>query len=258
MTEPFLLLPQWPSMPAGVGALSTTRCGGVSQGPYDDARGSGGFNLGLHCGDELEAVNANRAQLQRGLPGPPAWISQVHGAEVADAARVVAGEPARADASIATRPGVVCAVLTADCLPVVLADTQGRAVGVAHAGWRGLAAGVLGETVRSMRARGAQDIVAWMGPAIGPGQFEVGPDVLDAFMAAPWAGAPVRACFAPHPAHEGKYLADIYGLARIALAAEGVGDVAGGSHCTFSERERFYSFRRDRITGRQATLAWLR
>lgn len=259
MTKPFLLVPHWPSMPKGVAALATTRCGGVSQGPYDDGKGCGGFNLGLHCGDNVEHVRANREHLQHVLPGQPAWISQVHGPDVADAAKVVAGEPARADASITDQRGVVCAVLTADCLPVVFADTESRVVGVAHAGWRGLASGVLAQTVRAMRERGARDVVAWMGPAIGPQQFEVGPDVLDAFMAAGLGDAKaVRACFADHPANAGKYLANIYGLARIALSADGVTNVAGGTHCTFTERDTFYSYRRDSVTGRQATLVWLR
>ncbi|MFD2367255.1 peptidoglycan editing factor PgeF [Pseudoduganella sp. GCM10020061] len=259
MSNPFVLVPHWPSMPKGVAALSTTRCGGFSTGPYDDGRGGGGFNLGLHCGDDTDTVYRNRERLQHLLPGQPAWLSQVHGAAVADAAKVLAGEPARADASVATEHGVVCAVMTADCLPVILADTAGKVVGAAHAGWRGLAAGVLGATVGEMRARGAADIVAWMGPAIGPGQFEVGQDVLDTFMSVGWGeGAAVRKCFATHQEHDGKYLADIYALARIALAAEGVTDVAGGTHCTYTERETFYSYRRDHVTGRQATLVWLR
>lgn len=259
MTNPFALVPHWPAMPKGVAALSTTRCGGFSSGAYDDGRGGGGFNLGLHCGDDTDTVYRNRERLQHLLPGQPAWISQVHGADVADAAKVVAGEPARADASVATARGIVCAVMTADCLPVLFADTGGKVVGAAHAGWRGLAAGVLGATVRDMRARGAGDIVAWLGPAIGPGQFEVGQDVLDVFMAAGLGeGGAVRACFAAHPANAGKYLADIYALARIALATEGVTDVAGGTHCTFTERDTFYSYRRDHVTGRQATLIWLR
>ncbi|HEU4851366.1 MAG TPA: peptidoglycan editing factor PgeF [Telluria sp.] len=259
MTDSFLLVPHWPSMPKGVAALSTTRRGGVSLGPYGDGKGGGGFNLGLHSGDDVEAVRENRAHLRHVLPGDPAWISQVHGAEVADAAKVASGEPARADASVTTERGVVSAILTADCLPVVLADSKGAVVGTAHAGWRGLAAGVLGETVRVMRERGAGDIVAWMGPAIGPQQFEVGQDVVDAFMDAGLGAADeVRRCFVAHPANAGKYLANIYALARIALARDGVNDVTGGLHCTFTERDTFYSYRRDHVTGRQATLAWLR
>lgn len=259
MTDPFLLVPDWPSMPKGVAALSTTRRGGVSTGAYGDGQGGGGFNLGLHSGDDVDAVRQNRARLRQLLPGDPAWISQVHGAGVADAAKVAGGAPARADASVTTERGVVSAILTADCLPVVLADSAGTVVGCAHAGWRGLAAGVLRETVRTMRERGAQDIVAWMGPAIGPQRFEVGQDVVDAFMAAELGDVDeVRTCFAAHPGHADKYLANIYALARMALARDGVTDVAGGNRCTFTETDNFYSYRRDHVTGRQATLVWLR
>lgn len=257
--SPFMLLPDWPSLPAGVGALATTRRGGVSVAPYDDGQGGGGFNLGLHCGDDPVHVRANRAQLESVLPGRPAWTAQVHGVAVADSASVAAGEPATADAGVASEPGVVCAILTADCLPVLFADTAGKVVGAAHAGWRGLAGGVLGETVRAMRERGAGEITAWMGPAIGPQKFEVGSDVLDAFAAG--AGSDeqrVRACFVPQPGQPGKYLADMFTLARIALAREGVTDVAGGNRCTATERDTFYSYRRDRVTGRQASLIWLR
>ena len=257
--KPFMLLPDWPSLPANVGALATTRRGGVSLAPYDDGQGGGGFNLGMHCGDNPEHVRANRAQLESVLPGRPAWTAQVHGVAVADSARVAAGEPATADAGIASQPGVVCAILTADCLPVLFADIQGRVVGAAHAGWRGLAGGVLGETVKAMREHGAGEITAWMGPAIGPTQFEVGDDVLQAFVAGAGPDAArVRDCFAPYPGRPGKYLADMFTLARITLARDGVTDVAGGTHCTATERDTFYSYRRDRITGRQASLIWLR
>lgn len=256
------IVPDWPDAPANIGALATTRQGGVSTGPYDDGHGGGGLNLGLHVGDDPEAVRANRARLQAELPGRPAWISQVHGVVVADAASVQPGAPVQvADASIASQPGVVCAVLTADCLPVLFADVDGTVVGAAHAGWRGLAAGVLGETVAAMRAAGAGEITAWLGPAIGPQQFEVGPEVLDSFLA--WARSPdeagqVRAAFAPYPGRPGKQLADLFALARLFLAREGVSRVHGGSHCTMTERNTFYSYRRDGVTGRQATLIWLK
>lgn len=253
-----LVFPEWPDLPAAVGALATSRDGGVSKGPYDDGKGGGGLNLGLHVGDDPEAVRANRARLQEWLPGRPAWISQVHGADVVDAATVGPDQPVRVgDASIATRAGVVCAILTADCLPVLFADLDGKVVGAAHAGWRGLAGGVLGTTAAAMRAAGAGEITAWMGPAIGANAFEVGADVLDAFLAA-LPGEPTRAAFRPYPGREGKYLADMFALARLMLARDGVTRVHGGSLCTASAPERFYSYRRDGVTGRQASLIWLK
>ncbi len=255
------LIPDWPDAPANIGALATTRTGGVSAAPYDDGQGGGGLNLGLHCGDDAEHVQQNRALLATSLPGRPAWISQVHGIAVADAASVQPGQPVQvADASVANAPGVVCAVMTADCLPVLFADVDGKVVGAAHAGWRGLAAGVLSETIRAMRAKGAGDITAWMGPAIGPGQFEVGTDVLDTFV----EGAPeseqgaVRAAFKPYPGRDGKYLADIYALARLFMARDGVTRVSGGSYCTATDALRFFSYRRDHVTGRQASLIWIK
>jgi YfiH family protein len=260
--DPGMITPDWPDAPANIGALASTRRGGASTGPYDDGTGGGGLNLGLHCGDVPEHVQANRAAVRALLPGAPAWISQVHGIAVVDAASVQPGAPVRvADASIATAPGVVCAVLTADCLPVLFADLAGTVVGAAHAGWRGLAAGVLGETVGAMRAAGAGDITAWLGPAIGPTRFEVGPDVLEAFLAgaaSPQAQQQVKAAFAPYEGRPGKYLADMNALARSMLARDGVTRVWGGEHCTASERDRFYSYRRDGVTGRQASLIWLR
>lgn len=243
------MVPHWPDLPANVGALATTRVGGVSVAPYDDGRGGGGLNLGTHVGDDPAAVARNRAQ----VPGKPAWLSQVHGVAVVDAASVGDGQPV-ADASIATQPGAVCAIMTADCLPVLFADMAGNVVGGAHAGWRGLAAGVLGETVRAMRAAGAGDITAWLGPAIGPAAFEVGDDVRETFMSAV-SGA--QAAFAPYPGRVGKYLADMNMLAKLMLAADGVTRVWGGEHCTVTEADRFYSYRRDGVTGRQASLIWI-
>lgn len=177
-----VVMPDWPDAPANVGMLATTRLGGVSRGPYDDGSGGGGLNLGLHVNDDPAAVAENRARLQALLPGRPAWIAQVHGADVVDASTVGIDQPVRTgDASIATQSGIVCAILTADCLPVLFADRAGRVVGAAHAGWRGLAGGVLGQTVARMRAAGAGEITAWLGPAIGAGAFEVGQDVVDSF-----------------------------------------------------------------------------
>jgi YfiH family protein len=182
----------------------------------------------------------------------------VHGVDVVDAATVGPDQPVRVgDASIATESGLVCAILTADCLPVLFADLDGRVVGAAHAGWRGLAGGVLGTTIAAMRAAGAGEITAWMGPAIGPTAFEVGPDVLDSFTAA-MPNADVGSCFAPYPGRPGKYLADMFTLARMMLARDGVTRVSGGERCTATERDHFYSYRRDGVTGRQASLIWLK
>ncbi|MCS0588425.1 peptidoglycan editing factor PgeF [Massilia norwichensis] len=254
-----VLWPDWPDLPANVGALATTRRGGVSAAPFDDGAGGGGLNLGLHVKDDPEAVRENRARLQALLPGRPAWIAQVHGREVVDARLVQPGAPVQTgDAGTAFEPGVVCAILTADCLPVLFADLEGKVVGAAHAGWRGLAGGVLQATVAQMRAQGAGEITAWLGPAIGPDAFEVGPDVLDAFRAALPDGAADDG-FRPYPGRDGKYLADMALLARRMLAGEGITRVYGGTRCTFTEGDRFYSYRRDGAgSGRQATLIWIK
>ena len=258
MDRSALVFPGWPDLPASIGALATSRDGGLSTGPYGDGKGGGGLNLGLHVGDDPEAVRANRARLQDWLPGRPAWISQVHGADVVDAATAGPDQPVRVgDASIATQAGVVCAILTADCLPVLFADLEGKVVGAAHAGWRGLAGGVLGETVRAMRAAGAGEITAWMGPAIGPDAFEVGPEVREAFLAA-MPGAATLAAFKPKSDQPVKFLADMFALARLMLARDGVIRVHGGGECTYGAAQRFYSYRRDRVTGRQASLIWIK
>lgn len=257
-----LLVPDWPGLPANVGACSTVRGGGCSAVPYDDGAAGGGLNLGLHVGDELEHVLRNRAALAALLPGRPAWLNQVHGTAVIDAATVTAQQAApSADASFTAKPGVVCAIMTADCLPVLFCSADGAVVAAAHAGWRGLAGGVLEATVAAMRAGGVGqgEILAWLGPAIGPRRFEVGADVLAAFRQAapdPSAVADVTAAFTALPDHAGKYLADIYALARCALRRAGVLRIAGGDHCTVSEPARFYSYRRDGVTGRQVSLIW--
>lgn len=237
--------PDWPA--AGhVRVLSTLRGGGVSEGPYAS------LNLAAHVGDRPEAVAANRLLLREAahLPGEPLWLEQVHGAEVVRHAGTV-GMPPRADAAVAFEPGRVCAVMTADCLPVVFADRAGTRVGVAHAGWRGLVGGVLEATITALAVPPA-DLHAWLGPAIGPAAFEVGPEVREAYLARVPGSA---ACFTPND--RGRDLADIYGLARRVLGAAGVASVHGGGWCTHDEAGRFYSFRRDGVTGRMATLAWL-
>lgn len=236
------IVPDWPAPPQ-VRALVTTRAGGVSRRPYDS------MNLGDHVGDDPLAVKENRARLRRHLPAEPLWLKQVHGIQVVDA---VTAEPgAAADAALARAPGVVCAVLTADCLPVFLCDCRGTVVGVAHAGWRGLAAGVIEATVAAMGAAPA-DLLAWLGPAIGPRAFEVGGEVRDAFLAVEPQAA---AAFVVQPA--GKWLCDLYVLARQRLAALGMTRIDGGGSCTYAEAQRFYSFRRDKLTGRMASLIWL-
>ncbi len=268
-SSPSWLVPDWPGLPPHVGALSTTRLGGVSPAPYDDGHGGGGFNLGVHVGDAPDHVRHNRARLSAVLPAEPFWLSQVHGTVVADAgaaslARAVAqpgAAPPEADAAVARLRGAVCTILTADCLPVLFCDRAGSVVGAAHAGWRGLAGGVLARTLEAMRAAGAGEIMAWLGPAIGPSQFEVGAEVLAAFeQGAHDATAlhEVTAAFRAIDGRPGKYLADIYALARSVLRRDGVASIAGGQLCTVSDASRFYSYRRDQVTGRQASLIWIK
>lgn len=249
------ILPDWIGAPANIGACSTRRGGGVSLPPFDDGHGLGGLNLGARAGDDPHAVAQNRQRLRHILPAEPAWLQQVHGANVVDAALAQAADSVPlADASVTTQPGVICVVLTADCLPVLLCDRAGHVVGAVHAGWRGLAAGVVQNTIDAMRAQGAGDIMAWLGPAIGPAHFEVGDDVYAAFTDRD-SGA--NAAFRKVPGKNGKYLADLYHLARSALASHGVSRIAGGQHCTMRESDYFYSFRRDQTTGRMASMIWL-
>lgn len=249
----------WPGLSDRIGVVSTLRAGGVSAAPYDDgghggAHG-GGLNLGIHVGDAPQAVARNRALLRALLPAEPAWLTQVHGVAVVDAKAAAAQPAPPADASVATERGVVCAIMTADCMPVLFADREGRAVAAAHAGWRGLAGGVLENTVGRLREAGAEELLVWLGPVIGPTQFEVGEEVVQAFE---HLGASAQPAFRPVSGKEGKYLADLPALARRVLAGVGVTAVSGGQHCTVSEPERFYSFRRDRVTGRMATLIWIK
>jgi YfiH family protein len=245
--------PDWPA-PANVHALITTRAGGVSRGPYGvPPYGHGGMNIGIGSGDAIADVLANRALLRADLPADPHWLNQVHGASVIDAAQLESNTGA-ADASFTDAPNVVCAASIADCMPVLVADVSGRCVGVVHAGWRGLASGVIQAMVKSMRQRlkntGAE-LLAYLGPAIGPRHFEVGAEVLDAMRAhLPDAD---RAFALQSP---GKYLADLFALGQQALALAGVKRVYGGHDCTFSDPARFYSFRRDRTTGRHAAVIW--
>lgn len=243
MSEPLFVEPDWPA-PPGIRAAVTTRIGGHSRPPFD------GFNLGGHVGDAPEAVRSNRSLLRRtlALPEEPCWLEQVHGS------RVVEAEPgnigAAADASVAGRPGAVCAVLTADCLPILLCSAGGERVAAVHAGWRGLAGGVVEAALGRMGVPGGS-VLAWLGPAIGPARYEVGEDVFGAF------ARPVPAQAAAfRPARPGHWWADLYMLARHRLQQAGVGRIFGGEACTAGEPDRFYSYRRDGRTGRMASLIW--
>jgi len=236
------IVPDWPA-PARVRSLITTRRGGVSTGAHAS------FNLGLRADDDPRAVAANRAALREHLPQDPVWLKQVHGASAVRADAVTASP--EADAAYTRRAETVCAVLVADCMPVLLCDTQASVVAIAHAGWRGLSSGVIENTIAAMGVK-ANDLLAFLGPAIGPAAFEVGADVRDAFLAADAAAA---AAFTPH--REGKWLADLFLLGGQRLARAGVHRIYGGGLCTFSDPARFYSYRRDRTTGRMAALIWL-
>ncbi|MEB0206331.1 peptidoglycan editing factor PgeF [Pseudomonas sp. CCC3.1] len=235
------LIPDWPA-PAGVRTCVTTRAGGVSLAPFDS------FNLGDHVADDPVAVAHNRQRLTNIFDVQPAWLSQVHGVVVAPANPQHIAE---ADASWTATPGIACTVMTADCLPALFCDRAGTRVAAAHAGWRGLAAGVLEAAAQSLNV-GPQDILVWLGPAIGPKAFEVGGEVRDVFIDdLPEAAA----AFVPS-VNEGRYMADIYELARLRLARFGITAVYGGGFCTVTD-PRFFSYRRSPRTGRFASLIWI-
>jgi len=236
------IIPDWPA-PARVKALQTTRQGGVSIAPYD------GFNLGSHVGDNPLAVARNRVLLNTLLPSEPVWLEQVHGTVVANADH--ASCLPQADACIARHRAAVCVVMTADCLPVLLCDEAGSVVGAVHAGWKGLAAGVIEATVRAMGVA-PQHLMAWLGPAIGQDSFEVGNDVRTAFVT-----VQPQAAAAFIPGQHGKWFADIYTLARLRLNALGITKIYGSGRCTYCEREQFFSYRRDGVTGRMGAFIWL-
>jgi polyphenol oxidase len=243
-----LIVPDWPAPPP-VRALFTTRRGGVGVAPYES------LNLGAHVGDDTAHVAENRRRLAALLPRPPVLLNQVHGVEVAvidnaDAAAAVIAP--KADAVVTRLSGRPCAVLVADCLPVLLCDAAGDVVGAAHAGWRGLAAGVIEATVTAMKVP-PRHLMAWLGPAIGPSAFEVGAEVRQAFLAIEPAAA---AAFAEIPGRPGKFLADIFALARQRLQRCGVPRVYGGGLCTVASSGRFFSYRRDGVTGRMAAVIW--
>ena len=235
-------VPDW-AVPANIRALQTSRNGGTSSAPWAT------FNLGDHVGDDVAAVAANRALLVSRLPAEPLWLTQVHGIAAVDADQ--RPKIREADAAFARQPGSVCVVMTADCLPVLLCDRQGTIVAAAHAGWRGLAAGVLESTVAAMKVDPGE-LLVWLGPAIGPRCFEVGDEVRNAFVTDnPVAGL----AFVSHEA--GKWLCDIYLLARQRLQRMGIMAISGGGECTVTEADRYFSYRRDGVTGRMASLIWL-
>ena len=239
-----LIIPDWPA-PARVRAVSTTRLGGISPPPYDS------LNLADHVGDDPACVAQNRRWLAAvaGYPAEPAWLEQVHGIRAVAAETVRA--PVAADAAWTRKLGRPCVVMTADCLPVLLCDRAGTVVAAAHAGWRGLAGGVIAATVHRLGVP-PTELLAWLGPAIGPTAFEVGEEVRVAFLALDFGSVD---CFRPSPA--GRWLADIHELARRQLRRLGVTAVYGGDGCTFREPARFFSYRRESRTGRMATLIWL-
>ncbi len=238
------LRPDWPA-PGNVRAVSTTRRGGVSEAPYDS------LNLGGHVGDDPEHVRENRRRLESALslPSRPLWLSQVHGRRVVDASAAEMGT--EADGAYALTAGVVCAVMTADCLPVLFCDRSGTRIAAVHAGWRGLCAGVL-ETAVEALATPAAELLAWLGPAIGAGRYEVGDEVRSCFLR-----VDRQAESAFRPGRPGHWLADVYELARQRLRSCGVRRIYGGGYCTYEQSSIFFSYRRDGVTGRMASLIWL-
>lgn len=240
-----LLLPDWGGMNiSGVHARVTTRISlqGASLPPYDC------FNVATHVGDDPAAVEKNRAQLRGFLPDEPLWLNQVHGVRVVDAAEASIG--VEADASFTHEVGKVCAVMTADCLPLLMTTENGSCVAAVHAGWRGLLSGVIEATLDRM-AEPPERVLVWMGPAIGPGAFEVGDDVCTQFI---HSDPCAQSAFQPHGPD--KWLCDLYLLARQRLALRGVARVTGGTQCTYKNRQHFFSYRRDGVTGRMVSLIW--
>lgn len=243
------IYPGWPA-PSTVRAISTTRSGGVSRPPYDS------FNLAAHVGDDPAAVASNRSHLASmlDLPSAPHWLTQVHGNRVIDIDQDATENP-QVDAVFTSQSGQVCAIMTADCIPVLFCDRQGSRVAAAHAGWRGLAGGVLEATLEAM-AMDPADLLVWLGPAIGPAAFEVGDEVRQVFLE---QAADDASAFTPsiNADNKGHWMADLYALSRQRLARSGVSSVYGGEYCTYTDAGRFYSYRRDGVTGRMASLIWL-
>lgn len=238
------IVPDWPAPPR-VRAFVTTREGGVSAGEY------GSLNLGASGGDDPRNVERNRSFVRQYLPATPKWMAQVHGTAVADLDSMEGPKIPTADAAVTSMPGTVATVLTADCMPLLFCDARGRRVAVAHAGWRGMAAGVIESTVQAMSVP-PRDVIAWMGPAIGPGAFEVGPEVRETFVAADDGAA---AAF--RPGAQGKFMADLYALARGRLERAGVASIHGGGFCTRDDAGRFFSYRRAKASGRMGAFIWM-
>lgn len=256
------IYPNWPA-PASIGACMTSRSGGCSVGPYGACTGLGGLNLGGRTGDDDHAVADNRKIIQQYIPEEPIWLEQVHSDQVLElplAAQDLTTQNPIADAVVTQHPEKVCAILTADCLPVLFCDHMGRAVGAAHAGWRGLCAGVIEKTAQAHRRLAGcsgQQQMAWLGPAIGRTQFEVGQEVFDAFVAAALPDEQPMTLSAFTPLSD-KYFCDLYQLARIRLHRVQITQIYSSPLCTFSHPEHFYSYRRDQVTGRMASMIWLR
>jgi YfiH family protein len=243
-----LLNPEWPAPPQ-VKTAVTTREGGISQEPYQS------LNLGDHVGDDPKCVLSNRALLGKFLPSEPIWLKQVHGVKVSTPNTRLY----EADAIVTNKPNEVLAIMTADCLPVLFVSESGNVIGAAHAGWRGLCNGVLENTVKEMQvlsgASSAKKMLAWLGPAIGPTSFEVGADVLEAYqdVKIPFPDQ----SFVAIPSKPGKYLANLYLLARSRLESIGLHQIYGGDYCTVNQAQQFFSYRRDGVTGRFASLIWI-
>lgn len=239
-----ILVPDWPA-PSRIRAFTTLRGNGESVPPYD------GFNVADHVGDDPGAVTANRARLRAALPAEPLWLKQVHGALVLDAADYPKSAVPEADATWTRDLNRVCVIMTADCLPILITNRGGTQIAAIHAGWRGLAAGIVEATLETFQDRPAS-LLAWLGPCIGPRAFEVGPDVLEAF-----TSRMPESRHAFTPGNPGHWLADLQALARLRLQRCGVEDIHGDAGCTYTDSDRFYSYRRDGRTGRMATLIWM-
>lgn len=249
--KPFFIKPEW-NLPDNVQAMVTTRIGGYSQTPWQ------GFNLALHVNDKPELVAKNRALLRKNLPAEPYWLEQTHSCRVIEHPQTIEKSlPPNADGSFSCQKNQVCVVMTADCLPLLISNKQGTAVAALHAGWRGLADGIIEEGI-ALLLNASQclpaDLTVWLGPAIGPKAFEVGEDVRQIFLTI----QPCEEAFLPIPGKPGKWLANIYLLAKQRLAALGINDINGGEYCTFTNQEQFYSYRRDGVTGRMASLIWIK
>ncbi len=238
----YWLIPDWPA-PANIRAGTTLRNGGVSLPPYDS------LNLGDHVGDDPAAVAENRQRLK--LPGEPIWLKQTHSTRIVNAAHCTPGQ-SEADGSYTTQPHIICTVLTADCLPLLICNKKGTQVAAVHAGWRGLAAGIIETAVKNF-TDDYSELLVWLGPAIGPNHYEVGNDVREVFITREPAA---NTAFVPTGIGRGKWYMDIYRLARQRLQALGLNAIYGGNHCSYRQQEQFYSYRRDGITGRMASLIW--